>query len=311
MTMQSEQALRDQVALATGRPQDGAPVLQLKGDASNRSYLRVGRWPDSHVVMVMPPGPHRSEEASKGSAPDELPFVNVHRYLDGLGVRVPRILRYDVPAAMMVLEDLGDVTFERALGNGSREELYGRAVDLLARMRAAAEARPDPRCLAFTRAFDEELYTWELHHFREYGLEAWSGKLMMTNGELVLIDFQDALQGPWQYDLVALLRDSYIELEPGLVDAMIDRWLAAYGRAAGGVPERGAFRRFFDLLTVQRKLKDAARFEFIHRVKKNSSFLPSIPASLRYARASMERLADDPDVVALREVAVRYVPELR
>jgi len=25
----------------------------------------------------------------------------------------------------------------------------------------------------------------------------------------------------------------------------------------------------------------------------------------------MERLADDPDVVALREVAVRYVPELR
>ena len=348
MTMQSEQALRDQVALATGRPQDGAPVLQLKGDASNRSYLRVGRWPDSHVVMVMPPGPHRSEEASKGSAPDELPFVNVHRYLDGLGVRVPRILRYDVPAAMMVLEDLGDVTFERALGNGSREELYGRAVDLLARMRAAAEARPDPRCLAFTRAFDDELYTWELHHFREYGLEAWSGKvptgaeraqlerafagiagrlaaaprgfthrdyqsrnLMMTNGELVLIDFQDALQGPWQYDLVALLRDSYIELEPGLVDAMIDRWLAAYGRAAGGVPERGAFRRFFDLLTVQRKLKDAARFEFIHRVKKNSSFLPSIPASLRYARASMERLADDPDVVALREVAVRYVPELR
>ena len=348
MTMQSEQALRDQVALATGRPQDGAPVLQLKGDASNRSYLRVGRWPDSHVVMVMPPGPHKSEEASKTGAPDELPFVNVHRYLDGLGVRVPHILRYDVPAAMMVLEDLGDVTFERALRSTSREELYGRAVDLLARMRAAAEARPDPRCLAFTRAFDEELYTWELHHFREYGLEAWSGKvptaaegaqlegafagiarrlaaaprgfthrdyqsrnLMVTNGELVVIDFQDALQGPWQYDLVALLRDSYVELEPALVDAMIDRWLAAYGRAAGRVPERDAFRRFFDLLTVQRKLKDAARFEFIHRVKKNSSFLPSIPASLHYARASMERLADDPDVVALREVAVRYVPELR
>jgi hypothetical protein len=62
---------------------------------------------------------------------------------------------------------------------------------------------------------------------------------------------------------------------------------------------------------VQRKLKDAARFEFIFRVKKNSSFLPSIPASLRYAHAAMERLADDPDVVALREVAVRYLPELR
>src|SRR4030095_11131226 len=237
--MHSEQVLRDQVALATGRPQDGAPVLQLKGDASNRSYLRVGRWPDSHVVMVMPPGPHRSEEASKGGPPDELPFLNVHRYLEGLGVRVPRILRYDAAAAMMVLEDLGDLTFERALGGASREALYGRAVDLLAAMRAAAEARPDPRCVAYSRAFDEELYTWELHHFREYGLEAWSGKvptaaeraelerafasiagrlaaaprgfthrdyqsrnLMMTGSDMVLIDFQDALQGPWQYDLV-------------------------------------------------------------------------------------------------------------
>ncbi|HET9035428.1 MAG TPA: phosphotransferase [Myxococcaceae bacterium] len=346
--MHSEQVLRDQVALATGRPQDGAPVLQLKGDASNRSYLRVGRWPDSHVVMVMPPGPHRSEEASKGGPPDELPFLNVHRYLEGLGVRVPRILRYDAAAAMMVLEDLGDLTFERALGGASREALYGRAVDLLAAMRAAAEARPDPRCVAYSRAFDEELYTWELHHFREYGLEAWSGKvptaaehaqlerafagiagrlaaaprgfthrdyqsrnLMMTGGDLVLIDFQDALQGPWQYDLVALLRDSYVELEAGLVDEMIDRWLGAYARASGRTLDRGEFRRFFDLLTVQRKLKDAARFEFIHRVKKNSSFLPSIPASLRYAHAAMERLADDPDVVALREVAVRYVPELR
>jgi len=347
--MHSEQSLREQVALATGRSQEGAPVLQLKGDASNRSYLRVGRFPDSHVVMVMPPGPQRSEEASKGASPDELPFVDVHRYLDRLGVRVPRILRYDPSAAMLVLEDLGDVTLERALASGAgRESLYFRAVDLLARMRAAADARPDPRCIAFTRAFDEELYTWELHHFREYGMEAWSGRtpageergrldsafvgiarrlaaaprgfthrdyqsrnLMVTGGELVVIDFQDALQGPCQYDLVALLRDSYVELEPGLVDVLIDRWCSAYQRASGAELDRGEFRRFFDLLTVQRKLKDAARFEFIHRVKKNPSFLPSIPASLRYAREAMERLADDRDVVALREVATRYVPELR
>jgi hypothetical protein len=346
--MHSEQVLRDQVALATGRPQDGAPIVQLKGDASNRSYLRVGRWPDSHVVMVMPPGPQKSEEASQGGLPAELPFVNVQRYLDGLGIRVPRILRHDPAAAMMVLEDLGDLTFEKALDGVPPEALYGRAVDVLARMRAAAEAHPDPSCVAFTRAFDEELYTWELHHFREYGLEAWSGKvpsaterarlerafagiatrlaaaprgfthrdyqsrnLMMTHGELVLIDFQDALQGPWQYDLVALLRDSYVELEPAVVEAMIARWLTVYSAASGRDLDRRSFRRFFDLLTVQRKLKDAARFEFIHRVKKNSSFLPSIPASLRYARAAMERLADDPDVVALREVAVRYVPELR
>ena len=141
------------------------PVSRTTSSADVPSLL-------ARVVMVMPPGPPKSEEASNGGPPDELPFVNVHRYLEGLGVRVPRILRYDAPAAMMVLEDLGDVTFERALEGVAPEALYGRAVDLLARMRAAAEAHPDPACLAFTRAFDEELYTWELHHFREYGLEA-------------------------------------------------------------------------------------------------------------------------------------------
>ena len=39
------------------------------------------------------------------------------------------------------------------------------------------------------------------------------------------------------------------------------------------------------------KLKDAARFEFIHRVKGNPGFLVSIPASLRYVRAAFERCA--------------------
>src|SRR5262249_7762980 len=265
-----------------------------------------------------------------------------------LGVRVPRILRYDPSAAVMVLEDLGDVTFERALQDTSAEDLYTRAVELLARMRAAAEATPDPSCLAFTRAFDEELYLWEFHHFREYGLEAWSGQspepterqrleeaftsisrrlaaaprgfthrdyqsrnLMVKDGELVLIDFQDALQGPRQYDLVALLRDSYVELEAPFVEAIAARWLSTYQRGAGVRLDPVEFKAFFPLLTVQRKLKDAARFEFIPRVKRNPGFLPSIPASLRYARAAMELLAGDPDVAALRDVAARYVPELR
>ena len=40
--------------------------------------------------------------------------------------------------------------------------------------------------------------------------------MVLPGGEQVVIDFQDALLGPRQYDLVALLRDSYVELEPGL-----------------------------------------------------------------------------------------------
>jgi N-acetylmuramate 1-kinase len=339
--MSEEAGLRAQVEKATGVGCAAAPLKKLKGDASNRSYWRVGAPPNSWVVMVMPPdAAKKSEEASKGAAPTELPFVNVHRYLSGLGVRVPRIIRYDEPAGMMVLEDLTDQTFENALiSTGKREQLYSDAVDLLARMRLAAEGKPDQSCLAFTRAFDEDLYDWELHHFREWGMEAWSGKkpegneraqldamfraiakelaaaprgfthrdyqsrnLMVKDGELVVIDFQDALQGPRQYDLVALLRDSYVELERPFVEEMLKRYLTKIG---GG--DLAAFIRFFDLLTVQRKMKDAGRFEFINRVKGNPGFLVSIPASLRYVKAALDR---QPQLSELRKIVVKYVPEL-
>ncbi len=345
--MEIEAALRDQVSKATGRAVSSeSPVSKLKGEASSRSYYRIGVPPESWVAMVMPPeAAKKSEEATRGEPPKELPFVNVHRYLEKLDVRVPRILRYDEPAGIMIIEDLGDVTFEEALKTGDANALYGRAVDLLARLRVEAERRPEPECLAFTRAFDEELYDWELHHFREWGMEVWSGtkptaaeraaldrifrrisqqlaaaprgfthrdyqsrNIMVKSGELIVIDFQDALQGPRQYDLVALLRDSYVELSPSFVDAMLDRYIDTFEKVGGERIDPGAFKAFFHLLTVQRKLKDAGRFEFIHRVKDNPGFLVSIPASLRYVKSALDGL---PELAELREIVAKYVPELR
>ena len=343
--MDLDALLRTQVERATGSLPLG-PIVKLKGDASNRSYYRVGTPPDSHVVMVMPPDSQKaSEEAVSGAAPTELPFINVHRYLERLGIRVPKILRADEAAGVLVLEDLGDVTFEKALASTDTSKMYREAVRLLASLRVRAEKERDLSCLAFTRAFDETLYDWELHHFREWGLEKWSGKspstserseldgifrrvasrlaqaprgfthrdyqsrnLMVKGGELVVIDFQDALQGPRQYDLVALLRDSYVELEADFVDAMLEEYIIAFEELTHERIDAPSFKSFFDLLTVQRKMKDAGRFEYINRVKGNSSFLVSIPASLRYVRAALARLGELDD---LRRIVARYVPELQ
>lgn len=337
--------LRTYVARITGRDLQQARVTQLKGDASNRSYYRVAQGDASWVVMVMPPGAAtRSEEVTKGAAPDELPFVNVHRYLDALGVRVPAIHDYDAGAGLMLIEDLSDTTFERALNDGTREALYTRAVELLARMRARADRQPDPRCLAFTRAFDRDLYRWELDHFYVWGLVARTGQqpstperevldrtfdeisarldrlprgfthrdyqsrnLMLKDGELVVIDFQDALLGPRQYDLVALLRDSYVELDRAFVERMVRRYLQALQAEGVDAGDPEEFLRTFDLLTIQRKLKDGGRFVFIDQVKKNPSFLPSIPASFRYVKAALPAF---PEFADAAEILARYVPEI-
>jgi len=350
---ETERRVRAAVARATGRSADSAPVRRLAGHASLRSYWRVGRHPDSLVVMVLPPGAG-AEEATRGGPPPEEPFVNVQRYLRSIGVRVPAILAFferepDLDGAaggLMVLEDLGDEMLEtRLLAGAAPEPLYAQAIDALARLRAAAERRPDPACVAFGRAFDRDLYLWELEHFVEWGLQAWKGGrlstaerevatrrfqeiaaaleaeprgfthrdyqsrniMLLPSGEQAVIDFQDALLAPRQYDLVALLRDSYVELPPDLVDRMLRRWLDRFAEAGGQRLEAGPFRATFDLLTIQRKLKDAGRFVFIDRVKKNPGFLPSIPASLRYVREAFSRR---PELADLQEVLARHVPEL-
>jgi aminoglycoside/choline kinase family phosphotransferase len=347
-TMSSPEALPATLsrlaAEVIGEPASGFTVTKLKGDASSRSYYRLRAATTSLVAMVLPEDAAKSEEATQTVAtPPELPFLNIQRYLALSGTPVPAILHTELPLGILLLEDLGDETLEVALGrgdHGTREALYGQAVDLLATMRRHAEAHPDRRCIAFGRSFDRALYRWELDHYLEYGYVARTGKnpgptasrviaeafdriseylaaevtgfthrdyqsrnLMRGPRGFTVIDFQDALLGPRQYDLVALLRDSYVELPEGLVDALLARYQAQMAQGTGEVVDVDGFGRTFDICTVQRKLKDAGRFEFIDRVKKNPSFLPYVGLSLRYVARAMERLPEYAELLGvLREV---------
>jgi len=293
----------------------------------------------SFVAMVLPSEGPQSEEVTAGSPSAELPFLNVHRYLKAQGIPVPEILLADLDAGILLLEDLGDATLGAALesgGESARDRLYGQAIDLLVAMRSRADAHPDPSCLAFGRGFDFGLLRWEFDHYLEYGLVARIGhapspseravlarhgdrlcqslaackpgfthrdyqsrNLMVCDRGLVVIDFQDALLGPLEYDLVALLRDSYVELDEPFVDRMLDRYRAGVLATTGEALEAAPLRHTFDLQTVQRKLKDGGRFEFIDRVKHNPSFLPYVVPSFRYVARALERLPEHAELLSL------------
>jgi aminoglycoside/choline kinase family phosphotransferase len=320
----------------------------LHGDASYRRYVRIGGFSGGGtlVAMLMTPEQARfSEEAMAGPPPEELPFINIQRYLKRLGLPVPEIVGQDTERAVLFLEDLGDTTLARAIAECGPEQLrgyYRQAVELLVEMQLRCIRQPSPDCLAYRRAFAHDLLLWELHHFREYLLEAgrdivldggeraeldriferlageiaaWprlfvhrdfqSRNLMLTPRGYVLIDFQDALLGPQVYDLVALLRDSYVQLAPELVEELLD-YYAGLCRSRGLECPPQLTEKFL-LMSLQRKLKDAGRFVFIEKVKHNPSFLPFIPASLGYVRAALDRL---PQLDNLRRLLARHLPEL-
>jgi aminoglycoside/choline kinase family phosphotransferase len=138
-----------------------------------------------------------------------------------------------------------------------------------------------------------------------------SRNLMIVKDErglptLRVIDFQDALLGSRAYDLVALLRDSYVELAESEVRQWIDTFMDISDIRDSG---REDFRRLFVLQTLQRKLKDTGRFIYIDRVRKNPGFLRWIPTSLRYVREAL--VAAPVELAAMKEILPAHIPELR
>ena len=320
----------------TGRlPESVEPML---GGASTRRYLRVrtGAEPASIVAMFVPDA--APEEITSGARAERWPFLEVRDLLDLRGVRVPRVLAEACEAGLIAIEDLGDDTLAAFLDRAParRAEVYELAVRDLAKAQRALAGLPAGSTIA-TRAFDEKLLRWELDHFREWGLDArgkaldpearaafdaiadrlarriaaWprgfvhrdyqSRNLMVLEPagalDIVWIDFQDALLGPRVYDLVALLNDSYQTIDRAFVEARLDDFAAAAGLDRAG---REALGHEFDVVTVQRKLKDAGRFVFIDRVKHNPGFLRFVEPTLAKVRAALGRLADEPD---MRELA--------
>ena len=140
-----------------------------------------------------------------------------------------------------------------------------------------------------------------------------SRNLMVDGERLGVIDFQDALMGPATYDLASLLRDSYIELEEDLIDRLIVRYMDGLAERLNSeiqdkmlLTNRIAFRRMFDLTSIQRNLKAAGRFVYIDHVKHNPNFLADIPRTLGYVRVNLEHYSE---LQSLRNLLGPYVPE--
>lgn len=119
------------------------------GDASTRSYRRLFRGNETAVLMnapaqaeapACPPGASPEDRAALGynalarlAGPNLAAFAGLTEALTARGFSAPRLLAADLPAGLLLLEDLGDDLFARAIPAGADEtRLYASAVDTLA-----------------------------------------------------------------------------------------------------------------------------------------------------------------------------------
>jgi aminoglycoside/choline kinase family phosphotransferase len=311
-------------------------VVPLTGDASDRRYFRV-MVPDSpSIVLAL---------YSAAFDVRSLPFVNVASLLAKMPVPIPAVLGHADDLGVLALQDLGDVTLQAHLGAASTAEhaaLYRQAVALIAALQRRGAALASPEFLPYGIAFDVEKLSWELDFFTKHFLEAYRGvtlapdqrdalreefavlvrelageprvlchrdyhsrNLMLHEAQLYIIDFQDARLGPDTYDLVSLLRDSYVDLPEQTVEELIAYFLALKGQSSD---DDHAFRQRFDAMALQRNLKALGTFGYQTTARRNPVYIQYIPRTLRYVR---DNLAQQARFARMRELLASHVEEFR
>jgi aminoglycoside/choline kinase family phosphotransferase len=133
-----------------------------------------------------------------------------------------------------------------------------------------------------------------------------SRNLMLRDGSLYIIDFQDARMGPDTYDLVSLLRDSYVDINDRELDDLIAYFLALK-RSDDARAAADEFRRRFDLMALQRNLKALGTFGYQTVTRRNTVYIQYMPRTLRYARTNLDRY---PRFARLRDLLAAHIEEL-
>jgi aminoglycoside/choline kinase family phosphotransferase len=243
------------------------------------------------------------------------PFVTVARHLLRAGVRVPELLGLDLEQGFMMLGDFGDQLLLPALNSDSVDAHYSAAMRVLIQlMQADFSTAPLP-------TYDHTLLQREMELFREWfcgthlqlqldhdenalldEVFAWLEQqalaqpqvtvhrdyhsrnlMLLADGALGVLDFQDAVQGPITYDLVSLLRDCYVRWPT----AQVKDWTLRFAdclRRVGLLDDVSddTFWQWFNSMAAQRHLKVAGIFARLNHRDGKPAYLNDIPLTLAY-----------------------------
>jgi len=281
------------------------------------------------------------ELAVFADGPKELPFLNLHRFLSRIGVHVPKLYGHWEQQGIVLLEDLGDTALWDRVQNSTAEEIivwYQKAIDELLLLQVVGTKQRDDDCIAFQQRFDFELYMWEFEHFIEWGLEKRPGakidqtaidllrkcftgisktlqnqtsclnhrdyhswNLMVNNESIRVIDFQDALLAPPQYDLASLLNDRVTDsiVRPHLEEILIHYYIDKSRDLSGRAISAEEFFEIYRLSAIQRDLKVVGRFYYLDLVKGKSGYRKFIAPTARRLLGNFPQTAETKTILPL------------
>ncbi len=273
-------------------------------DASFRRYFRLIHSSGQHIIMDAPPAQENTE-----------PFIRIAGLFSSVKLPVPHIFAADTEQGFLMLEDFGSQCLLDQIHTDNADILYQAALDNLFTLQSHI---PVKECRL--NHYDQPLLVRELAIFNEWFAakllkiaipatltdelntilvqsalqqpqvcvhrDYHSRNLMVLNdNQLGIIDFQDAVVGPITYDLVSLLRDCYLSWPQHRVDDWVEAYFQRLSADKLVTADLQQFRRWFDLMGLQRHLKAVGIFARLHLRDNKSAYLKDIPRTLSYIEA--------------------------
>ena len=246
-----------------------------------------------------------------------MPFVRIAGFLETMQLNAPRIIAADLERGFLLLTDLGTTQYLEKLQDdaASADRLYDDAISALSAMQLRGAAYQ-----SMLPPYNAQLLEFELSLFFDWlciahlGLE-WSDEdklrwretcsllirnaldqpqvfvhrdyhsrnLMLTSeNNPGILDFQDAVEGAFTYDLVSLLKDCYIRWPAERVRAWAEIFYENLAPDLSKQVGMTQFTRYFELMGVQRQLKAAGIFARLHHRDGKPGYVADIPRTLSY-----------------------------
>ncbi len=284
-------------------------LIPLPMDASFRSYDRVRSEGQTFILMDSPP----DKESTKS-------FIEVAQLLLKHNFKAPQIIHIDEENGFLLLEDFGHVRIKDELiaKSAQEEAIYLSIINLLSGLQqnVNAEALPS-QSEALLLAGIETYLDWycvlkeqELSSAdRANYLSKWQNLLStlpdlgrvivlrdfhvenlmsLPDGEIGVLDFQDAAHGHPAYDLVSLLQDARYQVSLKLEQKMLDAYLVLNPGL-----NREQFITSYNILGAQRNLRILGVFARKALRDNQNKYLELLPRVEGYLARNLEYLKID------------------
>jgi hypothetical protein len=287
-------------------PEDVGTLLPVSGDASFRRYFRFTVDQRSWIAVHAPPDKENNQA-----------FVDVAALFADHGLNVPVLLAWDREQGFMLLTDFGDQLLWPLLDADSVDMWYQKSLAAVAQLQAIPlnhaklpyydSQRLQTELRLFTEWFVEKLLDYSLSLAEQQRIDTVFSILtqsalaqpqvvvhrdyhsrnimVLPSGELGLIDFQDAVIGPYTYDPVSLLRDCYIVWPR----EKVEQWLESFRKNYWPDEQPATLLRDFDWMGLQRHLKVLGIFARLNLRDGKPRYLDDLPLVLHYTLSVARR----------------------